>query len=75
VPTLVNNIQRRGREYEAGIRIDYLSKLNEKYEAWIKGYNLGKLLILDKDKLDFTNNPEDLGTVIQSIEAEINGLF
>jgi len=75
VPTLVNNIQRRGREYEAGIRIDYLSKLNEKYEAWIKGYDLGKLLILDKDKLDFTNNPEDLGTVIQSIEAEINGLF
>jgi deoxyadenosine/deoxycytidine kinase len=75
VPTLVNNIQRRGREYEAGIRIDYLSKLNEKYEAWIKGYSLGKLLILDKDKLDFTNNPEDLGTVIQSIEAEINGLF
>ena len=75
VPTLVNNIQRRGREYEAGIRIDYLSKLNEKYEAWIKGYNLGKLLILDKDRLDFTNNPEDLGQVIQSIEAEINGLF
>ncbi len=75
VPTLVNNIQRRGREYEAGIRIDYLSKLNEKYEAWIKGYDLGKLLILDKDKLDFSNNPEDLGSVIQSIEAEINGLF
>ncbi|MET3113541.1 deoxyadenosine/deoxycytidine kinase [Pedobacter sp. CG_S7] len=75
VPTLVNNIQRRGREYEAGIRIDYLSKLNEKYEEWIKGYQLGKLLILDKDKLDFSNNPEDLGTIIQSIEAEINGLF
>jgi len=75
VPTLVNNIQRRGREYEAGIRIDYLSKLNEKYEAWIKDYKLGKLLILDKDKLDFTSNPEDLGTIIQSIEAEINGLF
>ncbi len=75
VPTLVNNIQRRGREYEAGIRIDYLSKLNEKYEAWIKDYKLGKLLILDKDRLDFTNNPEDLGAVIQSIEAEIHGLF
>jgi len=75
VPTLVNNIQRRGREYEAGIRIDYLSKLNEKYEAWIKDYKLGNLLILDKDKLDFTNNPEDLGTIIQAIEAEINGLF
>jgi deoxyadenosine/deoxycytidine kinase len=75
VPTLVNNIQRRGRDYEAGIRLDYLSKLNEKYEAWIKGYSLGKLLILDKDKLDFTSNPEDLGAVIQSIEAEIHGLF
>ncbi|MET4083227.1 deoxyadenosine/deoxycytidine kinase [Pedobacter sp. UYP30] len=75
VPTLVNNIQRRGREYEAGIRLDYLSKLNEKYENWIKNYNLGKLLILDKDKLDFTNNPEDLGIILQSIEAEIHGLF
>lgn len=75
VPTLVNNIQRRGREYEASIRIDYLSKLNEKYEYWIKNYTLGKLLILDKDKLDFSNNPEDFGAVIQSIDAEINGLF
>jgi len=75
VPTLVNNIQRRGREYEASIRLDYLSKLNEKYEEWIKGYTLGKLLILDKDKLDFTNNTEDLAMVIQSIEAEIHGLF
>jgi deoxyadenosine/deoxycytidine kinase len=75
VPTLVNNIQRRGRDYEASIRIDYLSKLNDKYENWIKGYNAGKLLILDKDKLDFTNNPEDLGVIIQKIEAEIHGLF
>ena len=75
VPTLVNNIQRRGREYEAGIRLDYLSKLNDKYENWIKNYQLGKLLILDKDKLDFTNNPEDLGFIMQAIEAEINGLF
>jgi deoxyadenosine/deoxycytidine kinase len=75
VPTLVNNIQRRGRDYEASIRIDYLSKLNEKYENWIKGYSAGKLLILDKDKLDFTNNPEDLGVIIQKIEAEIHGLF
>ncbi|RYY31896.1 MAG: deoxynucleoside kinase [Sphingobacteriaceae bacterium] len=75
VPTLVNNIQRRGREYESGIRLDYLSKLNEKYEKWIKGYNLGKLLIIDKDNLDFANNPEDLGTIVQLVEREINGLF
>ncbi len=75
VPTLVNNIQRRGREYEIGIRLDYLSKLNEKYEKWIKSYNSGKLLILDKDKLDFANNTEDLSSVIEKIEVEINGLF
>jgi deoxyadenosine/deoxycytidine kinase len=75
VPTLVNNIQRRGREYEIGIRIDYLSKLNEKYDKWISNYKLGKLLVLDKDTLDFANNPEDLGNIIQSIEREINGLF
>ena len=75
VPTLVSNIQRRGREYESGIRLDYLSKLNDKYQKWIDGYKLGKLLILDKDNLDFTNNPEDLGSIIQLIEREINGLF
>ncbi|MGI4803758.1 MAG: deoxynucleoside kinase, partial [Janthinobacterium lividum] len=75
VPTLVNNIQRRGREYEIGIRLDYLSKLNEKYTQWIQGYNSGKLLILDKDKLDFANNTEDLSSVLEKIEVEINGLF
>ncbi len=75
VPTLVNNIQRRGREYETGIRIDYLSKLNEKYDKWIKDYKLGKLLVLDKDTLDFANNPEDLSFIVQAVEREINGLF
>lgn len=75
VPTLVDNIQLRGREYESGIRLDYLSKLNEKYEKWINGYQEGKLLILDKDKLDFANKPEDLGYVIERIEAELFGLF
>jgi deoxyadenosine/deoxycytidine kinase len=75
VPTLVNNIQRRGREYEAGIRLDYLSKLNEKYKNWIDNYTVGKLLVLDKDNLDFANNPEDLGFVIHSIERNIHGLF
>jgi len=75
VPTLVNNIQRRGREYESGIRLDYLSKLNEKYQKWINGYKLGKLLIIDKDAIDFANSTEDMATVIQLIEREINGLF
>jgi deoxyadenosine/deoxycytidine kinase len=75
VPTLVNNIQRRGREYESGIRLDYLSKLNEKYQKWINGYKLGKLLILDKDNLDFANNTEDLATIVQMVEREIHGLF
>ncbi|AYL94733.1 MULTISPECIES: deoxynucleoside kinase [Mucilaginibacter] len=75
VPTLVSNIQRRGREYEIGIRLDYLSKLNEKYDKWINNYKLGKLLILDKDNLDFANNTEDMGTIVNLIEREINGLF
>jgi deoxyadenosine/deoxycytidine kinase len=75
VPTLVNNIQHRGREYESGIRLDYLSKLNEKYDKWIKGYKLGKLLIIDKDNIDFANNTEDLASVVQMIEREIHGLF
>lgn len=75
VPTLVNNIQRRGREYESGIRLDYLSKLNDKYNKWINGYKLGKLLIIDKDNIDFANNTEDLATIVQMIEREIHGLF
>ena len=75
VPTLVNNIQRRGREYESGIRLDYLSKLNDKYQKWINGYKLGKVLIIDKDSLDFANNTEDLATIVQMIEREIHGLF
>ena len=75
VPTLVNNIHRRGREYEIGIRLDSLSKLNEKYDKWIKNYKLGKLLILDKDKLDFANNTEDMATIVEKIEREIHGLF
>lgn len=75
VPTLVDNIQLRGREYEAGIRLDYLSKLNDKYEKWINSYHDGKLLILDKDRLDFANNDEDMSFVLQQIDREINGLF
>jgi deoxyadenosine/deoxycytidine kinase len=75
VPTLVNNIQRRGREYEIGIRLDYLSKLNENTKNGSDNYNLGKLLIIDKDNLDFANNTEDLASIIDKIEREIHGLF
>jgi len=75
VPTLVRNIQKRGRDYENSIRIDYLKRLNDRYENWITGYNTGKLLIVDVDNINFPENPEDLGTIVNSIQAEINGLF
>ncbi|MGL4582694.1 MAG: deoxynucleoside kinase [Flavobacterium sp.] len=75
VPNLVGQIQKRGRDYENSISIEYLNKLNERYEDWIKGYDKGKLLIIDVDNLDFVDNPEDLGSVINKIDAEINGLF
>lgn len=75
VPTLVKQIQRRGREYEDSIRLDYLRKLNERYEAWIDTYTIGKLLIVDVDHLNFADKKEDLGFIINQIEAEFNGLF
>lgn len=75
IPNLVSQIQKRGRDYENSISIDYLSRLNERYEAWIHGYDKGKLLIIDVDNLNFVDNPEDLGHVINTIDAEINGLF
>ncbi|MGE0089030.1 MAG: deoxynucleoside kinase [Bacteroidales bacterium] len=75
VPTLVNQIQKRGRDYENSIRLDYLKRLNERYEAWIEGYDLGKLLIIDVDNLNFSENKEDLSHVINKIDAQIHGLF
>ena len=75
IPNLVSQIHKRGRDYENTISIDYLSRLNERYEAWIHGYNKGKLLIIDVDNLNFVDNQEDLGKVINTIDAEINGLF
>lgn len=75
VPTLVNQIQQRGREYENSIRLDYLKQLNERYEAWINRYKDGKLLIINVDKIDITNSPEDLSRVIDKIDAQIHGLF
>jgi deoxyadenosine/deoxycytidine kinase len=75
VPTLVRQIQKRGREYEAAIRLDYLKKLNERYESWINSYTQGKLLIIDVDTNNFSDNPEDLGIVIDKVNAELHGLF
>ena len=75
VANLVGQIQKRGRDYENSIRIDYLTRLNERYEAWISQYDRGKLLIIDVDDMDFENNKEDLGAIISRIDAEINGLF
>jgi len=75
IPNLVHQIHKRGREYENTISIDYLSRLNERYEAWAHGYEKGNLLVVDVDKLDFVDKPEDLGEIINKIDAEINGLF
>ena len=75
VPTLVAQIQKRGREYEENIRLDYLKKLNEFYNKWISSYKEGPLLIIDADKNKFSENEEDLGKIINLIDAELYGLF
>ncbi|UPT67747.1 MAG: deoxynucleoside kinase [Sphingobacteriales bacterium JAD_PAG50586_3] len=75
VPTLVNQIQKRGREYENSIRLDYLRRLNERYEAWISEYTGGKLLIIDVDDNKFIENQEHFGAIINKIDAELHGLF
>jgi len=75
ISTLVSQIHKRGREYESSISIDYLSRLNERYEAWVSKYNKGKILIIDIDNLNFVDNPEDLGFVIDKIDAQLHGLF
>jgi deoxyadenosine/deoxycytidine kinase len=75
VPRLVSQIQNRGREYEEAIRLDYLKRLNERYEAWISTYDKGKLLIIDVDNNSFIDNKEDLGVIIQKIDGELHGLF
>jgi len=75
IPTLVRQIQKRGREYEESIRLDYLKRLNERYEAWITTYTNGNLLIIDVDDINFFDNSEDLGKVITKIDGELHGLF
>ena len=74
IPNLVSKIHKRGREYENSISIDYLSRLNERYEAWISTYDKGNLLIIDVDELDFVENKADFNKVIEKIDAEIKGL-
>ncbi|MGE4587489.1 MAG: deoxynucleoside kinase [Mangrovibacterium sp.] len=75
IPTLVNQIQQRGRKFENSIRLDYLKQLNERYEAWIDRYREGNLLIVNVDKTDFIHNPEDLSRVIDMVDAQVHGLF
>lgn len=75
IPTLVDQIQRRGRDYEDNIRLDYLKRLNEHYNHWVDNYKDGKLLVIDIDNTNFADRPEDFAKVISRIDAEINGLF
>jgi deoxyadenosine/deoxycytidine kinase len=75
VPTLVGQIQKRGRSYETSIRLDYLQRLNERYEAWISTYDKGRLLVIDVDHNRFPESAEDLGEIISRVDAELNGLF
>jgi deoxyadenosine/deoxycytidine kinase len=75
VPTLVGQIQKRGREYEENIRLDYLKRLNDLYNKWIEGYKEGSLLVVDVDKNKFPDNEEHLGEIITRIDAQLYGLF
>ena len=75
VPTLIRNIQSRGREYENSIRLDYLTGLNKRYEDWVENYNKGKIIVVDLNKLNFVTHEEDLGAVYNMIDADINSLF
>ena len=74
IPHLVSQIQKRGRDYEQSISIEYLSGLNERYEQWIAGYK-GRLITIDADNLDFLNREEDFALITDKIDAELYGLF
>lgn len=75
IPNLVSQIHKRGRDYENSISIDYLSRLNERYEAWVHNYDKGNLMVIDVDNINFVDNPEDLGNIITRVDAELHGLF
>ena len=71
IPNLVNKIHKRGREYENSISIDYLSRLNERYEAWTSTYNKGNIIKIDVDEIDFVENKQDLELIILNIDNEV----
>lgn len=75
IPTLVDHIQTRGRDYEGNMSLDYLKRLNTKYNNWIDNYTEGKLLVIDADNVNFVENQEDLGNIISAVDAELHGLF
>ena len=75
IPTLVDHIQMRGRDYAGNISLDYLKRLNERYENWISGYREGKLLVINVDDLDFSSNKEHSAKVLEMVQAELHGLF
>ena len=74
VPHLVSQIQKRGRDYEKSISIEYLNNLNERYDEWIAGYD-GQVLVIEADDLDFENRPEDFALITDRIDAQLYGLF
>jgi deoxyadenosine/deoxycytidine kinase len=75
IPTLVEHIQMRGRDYEGSISIEYLKRLNDRYDNWINGYKEGKLLIINVDQFDFSHNQEHSAKVLELVQAELHGLF
>ena len=75
VPTLVNQIQKRGRDYEASIRLDYLQSLNHRYNEWAEHYTGGKLLVIDVDNINFDENIQDFSKVVDLIDSQLHGLF
>ena len=75
IPKLVQQIEKRGRDFEYAMRLDYLRKLNERYEEWIGNYKLGKLLIIDVNKLDFVERIEDFSFIVEKVDLELNNLF
>ncbi len=75
IPTLVSHIQNRGRSYEGNMSLEYLKKLNQRYDRWIEDYNHSPVLIVNADELDFINKPEDLGSIIEKVDTQIGGLF